>query len=422
MELTELQKHKKHWIDKAVKGLCTNRQCAMELNLCVGHIKVLKRRYKEEGDSVFIHGNTGRQPKHTMPESDLKRIIEIKESVNQSGKKIFDKVNFTQFTTILNDFYGIDYSRNTISNKLKEAGYVSPKKRKSKKEETLHEIRPARPRFGELLQGDGTSFDWFENGKMNCIHVLIDDATDIPVAMYMVKNECAFGYYEIVRQMLLKYGIPEAFYLDGLRLFFSDKKTDIEETEKDSLTQFAQTMEFSFGIEMIRAYSPQAKGRVERFNQTIQSDLPVYFKLYNINTVEEANSFLPLYCKIYARKFGREPKESETAFVPLNENQKMDLAKLLSVKVERTTDSGCSFSLNNYIFIAHGAPKQKIEIHLSVQDGIWGITKTGKRVEIELFDDDECNPHMPQVWKDLINKYFFEDAKAKYRAPYKEAI
>ena len=68
------------------------------------------------------------------------------------------------------------------------------------------------------------------------------------------------------------------------------------------------------------------------------------------------------------------------------------------------------------------APKQKIEIHLSVQDGMWGVTKSGKRIEIELFDDDECNPNMPQVWKELINKYFFEDAKAKYRAPYKEAI
>lgn len=122
MELTELQKFRKRWIDKAVKGLCTNRQCAMELNLCIGHIKALKRRYKNEGDSVFIHGNTGRQPKHTMPESDLNRILDIKESINQSGKKIFSNVNFTQFTRILRDVYDIDYSRNTISNKLKNAG------------------------------------------------------------------------------------------------------------------------------------------------------------------------------------------------------------------------------------------------------------------------------------------------------------
>lgn len=422
MELTELQKHRKNWIEKAVNGICTNRQCAMELNLCIGHIKVLKRRYKQEGDAVFVHGNKGRQPKHTMPDSDLKRILEIKESVNRSGKKIFENANFSQFTRILSDFYDIDYSRNTISNKLKEAGYISPKKRKSKKQESVHEIRPARPRFGELLQGDGTSYDWFEDGKKYCIHALIDDATDTPIAMYMVKNECAFGYYEIVRQMLLNYGVPEAFYLDGLRLFFSDKKSKLNESEKDSLTQFAQTMECSFGIEMIRAYSPQAKGRIERFNQTIQGDLPVIFKLYDINTVEQANNFLPLYCQMFAAKFGRKAKSTESAFVPITEKQKLDLAKLLSVKLVRTTDSGCSFSLNNYIFIAHGAPRQKIDIHLSIQDGIWGETKSGKRIEIELFDDDECNPHMPQVWKDLINKYFFEDAKAKYRAPYKEAI
>ena len=133
MELTELQKHKKLWIEKAVKGLCTNRQCAMELNLCIGHIKALKRRYKQEGDSVFIHGNTGRKPKHTMPDSDLMRIIQIKESINQSGKKIFNNVNFTAFTRILKDVYGIDYSRNTISTKLKEAGYISPKTRKQKR-------------------------------------------------------------------------------------------------------------------------------------------------------------------------------------------------------------------------------------------------------------------------------------------------
>ena len=56
---------------------------------------------------------------------------------------------------------------------------------------------------------------------------------------------------------------------------------------------------------------------------------------------------------------------------------------------------------------------------LCTRYGMWGVTKSGNRVEIELFDDDECNPNMPQVWKDLINKYFFEDAKAKYRAPYK---
>ena len=199
-----------------------------------------------------------RKPKHTMPDSDLARIIEIKESINQSGKKIFNNVTFTAFTSILSDVYGIDYSRNTISTKLKEAGYISPKTRKTKKEEMVHETRPSRPRFGELLQGDGTSYDWFEDGKNYCIHALIDDATDIPIALFMVKNECAFGYYEIVRQMFLKYGIPEAFYFDGLRLFFSDKKTDIADSEKDSLTQFSQTMEFTFGIEIIRAYSPQA--------------------------------------------------------------------------------------------------------------------------------------------------------------------
>ena len=413
MELTtEKQKLRKFWIERAIKGLCTNKQCAIELNLCLGHIKAIKRRYRQEGESCLIHGNTGKKPVHTMPEFELKQIIRIKESTNKHGQKIFEEVNFSHFSKILHDYYHINRSRNTIAKKLKEAGYISPKKHRNKKI-SIHEIRPTRLRFGELLQGDGTAFDWFGNGKKYVIHTLIDDATDIPIAMYMTKNECAFGYYEIVRQMLVKYGIPEAFYFDGLRLFFNDSP---KIGKKQNLTQFAVTMQ-KLGIEMIRAYSSQAKGRIERFNQTIQSRLPVEFRLRNINTVEKANLFLQQYCSIYAKEFARKPKNPESAFVKLNENQKKEISKLLSVRIERTTDSGCAFSLNNYIFIAQNTPRQKIMIHLSVQDGIYGVTQNGKRVEIKLYDDDDNNPHMPQVWKDLIEKYFFKDEKAVFRVP-----
>lgn len=423
MELTKLQKNRKAKIEKSLSGLYTNRELALELSITIGHAKTIKRRYRQEGEKSLVHGNTGRKPKHAISDEEKNLILKIKEQTNKSGKKIFENVNFSHFRDILEDVYDIKRSRNTVSKILKEAGYKSPKIRRSHKENTVHERRPRREKEGELLQGDATPFEWFEDGHKYALHAFIDDATKKPVAMYMTKNECAFGYNECLRYTILHKGRPEALYLDKLSVFFNNHKLTIEEQlqgKEKSATQFAQSCN-ELGIELIAANSPQAKGRVERFWDVVQSRLPVELKLRDITTVEGANEFLPAFMKMYEKWFSEEPKSKESAFLPPTDEQKLELAKILAVKVQRRTDSGCILSLKNYLFKVPHTPNQHITIYLSVQDGIYGITKNGKRVELELFDDDSSGNAMPEVWKALIEEYFYKDAKAKYRLSYKEA-
>lgn len=423
MELTKLQRNRKEKIEKSLNGLYTNRELALELSITIGHAKTIKRRYRQEGEKSLVHGNTGRKPRHAISDEEKSLLLKIKEQTNKSGKKIFENVNFSHFRDILEDVYGIKRSRNTISKILKEAGYKSPKIRRSHKEKTIHERRPKREKEGELLQGDATPFEWFEDGHKYALHAFIDDATKKPTAMYMTKNECAFGYNECLRYTILHKGRPKALYLDKLSVFFNNRKLTIEEQlqgKEKSATQFAQSCK-ELGIELIAANSPQAKGRVERFWDVVQSRLPVELKLRDITTVEGVNEFLPTFMKMYAKWFGEEPKSKESAFLPPTDEQKIELAKILAVKIQRKTDSGCIFSLKNYLFKVPHTPNQHIMIYLSVKDGIYGITKNGKRVELELFDDDSSGNAMPEVWKDLIEEYFYKDAKAKYRLSYKEA-
>lgn len=420
IKLNQRQKHRKSVLKKLLAGKCTNREASIELDLCKDYIRTLKRKYKKYGDRILVHGNTGRKPATMLKQSEIARILEIKELTNASGKKIYDRITFAHFTRKLAENYGIKHDHNTIGKILKEHGYKSIQRHRSKRATAVHESRPRKERMGTLLQGDGTPFDWFGDGNLYCLQGFVDDATKIPTGLYVTKNECSFGYYEALRQTLTKYGKPKALYVDGLSVFFESREPTIDEQLAGTRpkTQFAEAME-ELGVELIHAHTPEGKGRVERFWTTAQQILPVEIKERNITTVEELNAYLPEFIEYYSRHFS----ESAQGFDwrPLEDCEKNILAKILSVKVERTTDNGCVFSLKNYLFKAHGAPRQRIMVHLSVQDGIYGVTKKGKRVEIEIFDEDSSGNLMPQVWKDLIDEYFFKDAKAKYRAPYREA-
>lgn len=404
---------KKIWITKAAGRECTNREAAFRLCLSVGHVKALKRKFRRTGDTVFIHGNTGRIPSNKIGDEEKQRILEIKRLRNRAGQMIYEDITFRHFKRKLEENFGVVRSTGAVTKILKEAGYRSIRAHRVKSE-AIHERRPAKENMGELLQGDGSEFDWFGDGKRNCIHVLIDDSTNIPTGIYMARHECAFGYNECMAQTVLNYGKPKALYVDGLSVFFEHREPTVEEqlSGEEPETGFARAMR-KLRVELIRARSPQGKGRVERFWETAQQILPVEFKERNITTVEEANRFLPEFVRKYSGWFARKTKGS--VFTPLKESEKRTLASILSVKEWRTTDRGCVLSLKNYLFRASGHPQERLAVHLSVRDGIYAVTKNGKRVELELFDEDSSGRRMPEVWKDLIEEFFFKDAKAKYR-------
>ncbi|MDR3269961.1 MAG: hypothetical protein LBT32_00390 [Peptococcaceae bacterium] len=194
-----------------------------------------------------------------------------------------------------------------------------------------------------MLQTDATSFDWFGIGERFALHALIDDATGKLAGLYMSKNECAEGYFCVLKQTVQIYGVPQNIYADGLSLFFGTSKPTLEEQlegKPGGQTQFGEIMA-QLGTHIIHARSPQAKGRVERLWETLQSRLPVEFKKHGIADMEAANQFLAEeYAGVFNQRLGMQPTNTASAFMQRPKGIVLD--RLLSLRYSRTVDqSGC---------------------------------------------------------------------------------
>lgn len=406
-------------IEACIKGQCTVKQVATALGISERRVKQIKKEVKENGVKAIQHGNRGRKPKNTISDETKNKILELKSSYE------YEVSNFKHFQELLKEKENIDISYSALYNILKNAGIKSPKKHRKTK---LHHRRKRKESEGMMLQADGTPFDWFENGQNYSLHGFIDDATGKITGLYMCKNECLLGYLEVLRQTLQNYGIPISLYPDKYSVFFPPKKVNdhitIEEQlngRQKGITQFGRIVE-ELGIEMFPASSPQAKGRIERLWETLQSRLITEFRINHIKTVDEANTFLATYIQKYNSKFAIESSSKKSVFLKLP--KKYNLDELLCVRFERTIDNAGVFSINNskfQIMDKYLPPKTKVQIYLSHKIGmrVKSNNKTYDVQPLELISKDKIDNNslhyhqwLPHVVIDLINEYYLKDAKA----------
>lgn len=406
-------------IEACIKGQCTVKQVANALGLSERRIKQIKKEVKENGVKSIQHGNRGRKPKNTISDETRKKILELRSSYE------YEISNFKHFQELLKERENIDISYSALYNILHNAGIKSPKKHRKSK---LHHRRKRKNSEGMMLQADGTPFDWFGCGEKYSLHGFVDDATGKITGLYMCKNECLLGYLEVLRQTLENYGIPISLYPDKYSVFFPPKKVNdhitIEEQlngREKGITQFGRIVE-ELGITMFPANSPQAKGRVERLWETLQSRLVTEFRINKITTIEQANSFLFTYIDIYNSKFAVKPLNKKSMFLKLPKSYNLD--ELLCVKFERTIDNAGVFSLNNskfQILDRSLPPKTKISIYLSQKIGmvVKFNNKTYDVQPLELLSKDSIDKNsldyhqwLPDVVIQLINEFYLKDAKA----------
>ncbi|MBQ3512072.1 MAG: ISNCY family transposase [Bacilli bacterium] len=406
-------------IEACINGKCTIKQVANALGISERRVKQIKKEVKENGVKSIQHGNRGRKPKNTIPEETKNKILELRSSYQ------YELSNFKHFQELLKERENIDISYSALYNILHNAGIKSPKKHHKTK---LHHRRKRKESEGMMLQADGTPFDWFGDGNKYSLHGFIDDATGKITGLYMCKNECLLGYLEVLRQTLENYGIPISLYPDKYSVFFPPKKVNdhvtIEEQlngREKSITQFGRIVE-ELGINMFPASSPQAKGRIERLWETLQSRLVTEFRINNITTIEQANKFLLEYIKIYNSKFAVEPLNKNNVFLKLPKRYNLD--ELLCVKFERTIDNAGVFSISNskfQIVDRNLPPKTRISVYLSQKMGM--LVKVNKKVydvqPLELIskgkiDNNSLDYHqwLPDVVIELINEFYLKDAKA----------
>ena len=322
----------------------TIAQAAEAMGLSKRHVKRLKGEFKKYGADALVHKNIGRLPAHAIPEGVRNQIIELKTT------KCFEKANFSHFKEILGrEKFNIHISYSSLHGILTTAGIKSPKTRRPAKR---HPRRKRRAREGIMLQMDASPFDWLNNGQDHSIHGAIDDATGKIVALYMCKHECLQGYFEVMRNVIIQNGIPVSLYADRHAIFISPKdgKLTVEEQLEGVMindTQFGRAVK-QLGITLIKARSPQAKGRIERLWETLQSRLPIEFALTEIATIDAANEFLARYIAQYNAQFAEKPEDSEKAYRDIS--PALNLENILCNIVKRTFDNGGVFSFYNRTF------------------------------------------------------------------------
>lgn len=401
--MNEKELKKIHVINSAIEGKCTVKEASELLGLSERRIKQLKKEVRAKGPSAVIHASKGIIRPSLITKELQDHILSLKKSA------LYIDANFSHFRDLLEEYEGISISYASLYRLLSKNDITSCKKHRKKK---LHHWRKRKAAKGMLLQADGTPFDWFSTGRMQSLHGFIDDATGMITGLYMCENECLMGYLEVLRQTLLNFGIPMKLYPDKAGIFFvNNKKLTVEEELeglKEPLTQFGRIVD-ELGIEMQPAHSPQAKGRIERLWQTLQSRLYTEFKINNISTIEQANDFLPDYIKKYNQQFSVVPESDEDMFMPLP--KKIDLDLLLSVKYSRKTDEGGVISFQGQkLQVVSGPASKVIKLYLSASKGL-RAEYNGKMYEIKPLDDKTDVGHMPHVIQKIIYDCMMRDMK-----------
>jgi transposase len=274
--------------------------------------------YRKEGVAAIAHGNRGRPPANTLEDNIKLKIMELAQ-ISYRG------FNHQHLTEKLNEQEGIPVSRSTVRRILLQGGLSSPRKRRAPK----HRSRRVRySREGMLLQTDSSPHDWLEGrGPELCLIGAIDDATSkVPYALFQ-EQETTAGYMRMLKEIVLRYGIPGALYHDKHSIFevAQDKEPTLEEQlcGKEPITQMGRLLG-ELGITSISANSPQAKGRIERLWGTFQDRLVSELRLAGAKTKEEANQVLRDWLPVYNRKFAVAAREPEVAYCKVEKGFKAE--------------------------------------------------------------------------------------------------
>lgn len=299
-------------------GALVNAQAAGLLGISIRQVRRLRRRYEADGAAALAHGNRGRRPSHALDTSVVASVVEL-------AKTKYAGFNQHHFTEMLAEREGLELSVSSVYRILRDAGIAAPRQRRRPR----HRRRRDRyPRAGMLLQIDGSRHDWLE-GRGPYLSLLggIDDATGLVPWATFHDQEDAQGYFELLRMVVRRYGIPLAIYSDRHGIFFKtkDKELSLEEAlaGRREPTQFGRLLE-ELGVQQILARSPQAKGRVERLWGTFQDRLTSELRLANACTAAEAEQVLHRYLPKHNRRFTVQPNDAQPAWLPWPKGRTLD--------------------------------------------------------------------------------------------------
>jgi len=280
----------------------------------------IKERYEQFGYNGLFDQRRGKRSVHRIPMATAEKVLALYQ------EKYFD-LNVRHFQEKLRDQEQIELSYTWVYQALVGAGLVQKRRRRA----PHRRRRPRRPLPGMLLHIDGSKHRWLNDDRWYDLIVILDDATSEIYYAQLVEEESTRTVMAGLREVIENKGLFCALYSDRGSHFFVTVKEG-EKVDKHRLTQVGRAMK-ELGVQMIAAYSPQARGRSERSFGTWQGRLPQELRLAGITSMEEANVFLrERYIPEFNQHFSIAAAEKGTAF---RRTSRRDLDWIFTVQTER---------------------------------------------------------------------------------------
>lgn len=412
-------------IKKLVDTSGNKKRAALKLNCSLRTINRLIKNYKERGKIAFQHGNHGNLPTTALSSVLSNNIIHLYTHKYQG-------FNYQHFKEMLSENEGLTISYTALRNllisnklyspKLKKATKIEIKKQQLKSNDkscaltadelnTLvsHQVelydshpRQEKPKyFGEIIEMDGSIHHWFGTLK-HTLHLAIDKCTNTVVGGYFAPQETLNGYYNVLNQILINYGIPSTFHTDNRTVFNYNKLNPSNRTsDKDVLTQFGYACK-TLGVDISTSSIPQSKGLIERTNHTFQDRLVNELRLNNITTLDEANKYLlNVYIPKHNKKFALNFSKFNSVFETSPSIDKIN--SILAIITPRVVDSGNSIKFknsyyqpfsNNRLVCFNKSTKALViqtfdnSLLVSISDNIYELRKLNTHKTVSQYDFD----------------------------------
>lgn len=336
--MSQKESNRLHTILQAIKKAITQEQAAKMLGLTERQIRRMVKRIRTEGNGGISHLSRGKKPNNWIPEK-------IKDKAITVCRNKYVDFGPTHAVEKLLRYHQIDISSETLRSWFNDEDvfYRKRKKRPHRQWRARKEYR------GEMIQMDGSHHDWFEGRGPVCVLMgYVDDATSEVYARFY-EYEGTLPAMDSFKRYIRRYGVPQSVYLDRHSTYKSTAKQTLEEQLADiqPMSHFEKSLA-ELGVKVIHAYSPQAKGRIERQFGTFQDRVVKEMRLAGVKSITEANAFLDTYLPEYNRIFAREAAQKANFHRPVVNKRSLD--SILAIKTERTLRNDFTIAHNKKLF------------------------------------------------------------------------
>ena len=385
LEMSNKELDRVHIIRKSIDNEISQSKAAELLHLKSDRqIRNLIAKYKRYGPKGLISKKRGKTSNRAFD-------LGLKKQVMALVRERYPDFGPTFACEKLDEYHDLRISNETLRKWMIEEKLWVPRQKSSH----IYPLRLRRDCFGEMIQIDGSHHLWFEERAEKCVLIVfIDDATSKITSLFFCPAETLEGYFTALRNHILRYGRPRSLYSDRHAIFGG--------ADRFHHAQFIRAVR-ELDIESILARSPQAKGRVEKVNRTLQDRLVKEMRLRNISTIEDANRYLPEFIEAFNKKFSKEPRGQFDAHRPLASGY--DLERTLTRREIRTLSKDVSFSFHNkYYIITQPAminrlKNKRIEISQAF-NGVFRVFYEGKELNYKPLTEyvDGQEPLNKLIW------------------------